>query len=317
MSVWNVESAIPARARTGPRIVLFCLLAYGLAWAVVAPLWIGGAGLDAPYATFLLSPLMLTPAIAAVVVLWSAGYRRGLFRVSGLTVPRPRRALVGYLVLGTAVGPVVIGGGLLLTAAFGTFHTDLADFSAFREFAEPMGLTDAAGKGVPTAALAAFAGLQLLLFFVNVPIILGEEWGWRGYLLPALLPWGTWRAMALHGAIWGAWHAPVVLLGYNFGRRDLAGVGMMIVWCVLLGTILGWLRIASGSVWPAVAGHTVVNQATSLTVVFGVAGAEGVPEGFWLASGAVMFLVIAVGVLWARHARGRAQLTTHTLRRPG
>lgn len=41
--------------------------------------------------------------------------------------------------------------------------------------------------------------------------VFGEEYGWRGYLLPKLLPLGELRASLLVGVIWGAWHFPNAL----------------------------------------------------------------------------------------------------------
>jgi membrane protease YdiL (CAAX protease family) len=41
--------------------------------------------------------------------------------------------------------------------------------------------------------------------------VFGEEYGWRGYLLPKLLPLGELRASLLVGVIWGVWHFPNAL----------------------------------------------------------------------------------------------------------
>src|SRR5699024_11776789 len=48
---------------------------------------------------------------------------------------------------------------------------------------------------------------------VSALATLGEEIGWRGWLLPNLRPLGTWPALLLSGVIWGVWHAPLILLG--------------------------------------------------------------------------------------------------------
>ena len=56
----------------------------------------------------------------------------------------------------------------------------------------------------------------------------GEEFGWRGYLLPKLMPLGKWKAYTLVGIIWGLWHAPLVLAGFNYpGFRMLGVLGMI------------------------------------------------------------------------------------------
>ena len=33
--------------------------------------------------------------------------------------------------------------------------------------------------------------------------------------------------VVVSGALWGLWHAPLILLGYNFGRTDVWGVALM------------------------------------------------------------------------------------------
>jgi membrane protease YdiL (CAAX protease family) len=55
--------------------------------------------------------------------------------------------------------------------------------------------------------------------FINVIPAIGEELGWRGWLLPKRMPLGTVPALVLSGIIWGIWHAPLVLLRYP-GRTE-------------------------------------------------------------------------------------------------
>ncbi|MDA2811049.1 CPBP family intramembrane metalloprotease [Nocardiopsis sp. RSe5-2] len=283
-------------------VVSFCVLSYALAWAVASPMWFSGQGLDHPHQRLILQAMMLTPALAAVIVLVATGHRRDILRVSALVPFRPAGRILRYCLYGLLVAVPVTGGGLLLAAAAGGFRLDLADFSGFRELAGPMGLVDPDGSGAPWGALALFGALQLGGLLLSVPALLGEEWGWRGYLLPALLPMGTWPALMLHGAVWGAWHAPAVLLGYNLGRTDLLGVAMMTAWGVLLGVIIGWLRLASGSVWPAVVGHGSINVASAWPIVFGDAGsgiaeASALPMPLWYAMGAAMLALVGAGAV--------------------
>lgn len=103
--------------------------------------------------------------------------------------------------------------------------------------------------------------LQLVPSAIYLPGLLsiqlmGEELGWRGFLLPRLMKagLGQWKALILTGAIWGLWHAPSSLSGCFFAGHWFLGIIGMIVWLTLVGIIFGWLMLASGSVWvPAVA----------------------------------------------------------------
>jgi membrane protease YdiL (CAAX protease family) len=79
--------------------------------------------------------------------------------------------------------------------------------------------------------------LLTLLFIVSLTIApflnsiagFGEEWGWRGYLLPRLMPLGKWKAYLLVGVIWGLWHAPLVAIGFNYPGSPTLGILMMVL----------------------------------------------------------------------------------------
>jgi membrane protease YdiL (CAAX protease family) len=89
--------------------------------------------------------------------------------------------------------------------------------------------------------------------FFNMLLAIGEEAGWRGFLYPALgerMP--RTRAAVLSGVAWGAWHAPLIAMGYNYGSDYLGfpalGIAAVTVFCMAFGTFLCYLRERSGSV---------------------------------------------------------------------
>ncbi len=110
--------------------------------------------------------------------------------------------------------------------------------------------------------------LQLIQAVLIAPILnflatFGEEFGWRAYLLPKLMPLGGRKAMLLIGLIWGIWHWPVIFMGYEYGFKypgyPWAGP-LLFLWVTFgLGTFLGWLALRGKSVWPAVIGHAAIN----------------------------------------------------------
>lgn len=77
---------------------------------------------------------------------------------------------------------------------------------------------------------------------------------------------------ATSGVVWGAVARPVILLGYNYGRTDVLGLAAMVVFCVLVGIVIGWTRLRSASVWPAVLAHGSINAATNTFAIFLAAG---------------------------------------------
>ncbi|MFJ2535214.1 CPBP family intramembrane glutamic endopeptidase [Microbacterium maritypicum] len=247
-------------------VIVFVAVSFALAWLVALPLWLGD-GLAEPISVLLLPVMMFTPAVAALVVTFvmrvpARGQRA---RFLGLWPMRPAKRVIWLMVAGWLVPPLLVGLGILLSAALGFVQLDLtfAAFAAELEKAVP------AGTPLPPVQVIVFAQLAMIpvggLF--NSLFAFGEELGWRGWLLPALRPLGTWPALILSGVIWGAWHSPVILLGYNFGRTDLTGVLLMIGGCVAWGILLGWLRLRSASVWPAVIAHGSLNAAAGLVLI--------------------------------------------------
>jgi uncharacterized protein len=101
---------------------------------------------------------------------------------------------------------------------------------------------------------------------------LGEEVGWRGYLLPHLMSLGRTRAMLLTGFLHGIWHLPGMLLTpfyHNLGNRFIV-VALFMLSITIAGVFYGYLRLTSDSVWPVAIAHRAVNtfwdQFTTLTV---------------------------------------------------
>lgn len=109
---------------------------------------------------------------------------------------------------------------------------------------------------------------------VNLVPSLGEEWGWRGLLMPRLLTYGRVTAIAVSGAIWGLWHAPLTLLGYNYTNLGAWAALLFVPFCMLFGGVLSWSRLVTGSVWPAAIGHGALNGSAGLVVLIGAGGQE-------------------------------------------
>jgi hypothetical protein len=87
----------------------------------------------------------------------------------------------------------------------------------------------------------------------------------------------------------------VILLGYNFARPDVTGLLFMVGGCVAWGLILGWLRLRSASLWPAVLAHGSLNAAGGLVLM--LAAADATPDlAIVGALGVVAWGVIAVVV---------------------
>lgn len=161
------------------------------------------------------------------------------------------------------VGLTILGG--LLTLLFGVAKLDL-NFTIIREAMA----SAAGGNSVPAEVIVAIQVLLALTLapFINVLFALGEELGWRGFLLPHLMPLGQWKAILISGIIWGVWHAPAVAQGLNYPGYPILGIFMMIVFCVLLGIIFSWLYLNTKSPWVAALAHGSINASAGLPVLF-------------------------------------------------
>ena len=281
----------------------FLTIAFGIAWLLELPTLLDGQGLNSSWAT-LYSAVNFAPAIATFVVVRWIHPLQGVRKATGLRFGAPGSRWGLYWLFGW-LGFVAFGiAAPFVGALFGLFPIDLTDFSLYRESLEnaPGGETFLALGSIETVVLVALLTLPLWVLLLT-PFSLGEEWGWRGYLLPRLLPLGQWPALLISGAIWGLWHAPLIVLGANYPGHPILGVFLMTINCMIVGIILGWTRLATGSIWPAVLGHAGFNASAGAAYIFGRAGAEYDQAQVTLAgwTGWILPLLFIVFLVLTRH----------------
>ena len=253
-------TAIGERSRAvrgGPRLdvkalVAFFVLAYALSWSWAIPLAAAhlvvrrGEGWPTHY------PLLLAPAIAAVVVTaWTMGrpgVRDLLARIARWRVP-----VVWWL---AALSPVVfLGLALIAMAAAGKALPSAADFGQF--------------SGTPAVGLV---GVLLLVTLVGA---LGEETGWRGYALPQLQRrFSPLASSVILALLWFGWHLPQFFLIAAY--RDL-GPGQyvgMFLGLTCGAVILTWLYNRSGgSILLVIVWHGLYNFVSGTQAASGVLAA--------------------------------------------
>jgi len=90
---------------------------------------------------------------------------------------------------------------------------------------------------------------------------LGEEIGWRGFLVPELSKMMGFTSTALiSGIVWACWHYPILIWGdYNAGTPTWYGLACFTVMVVALAFIFAWMRLKSGSLWTAAMLHASHN----------------------------------------------------------
>ncbi len=168
-----------------------------------------------------------------------------------------------------------------------------------------------AGQTLPVepwvVALAQAAQGLLFAPLINSLLAFGEEFGWRAYLQPKLMPLGGRRAVLILGVIWGLWHWPVTVMGHNyvgdyFGA-PWTGILVMTWITVIYATFFGWLTLRGKSVWPAVIAHASLNATAGVGILF----SQGQPNPLLGPTatgliGSLPFLLVALWIFLSRNA---------------
>jgi hypothetical protein len=118
-----------------------------------------------------------------------------------------------------------------------------------------------AGSGPPILAFTVellFAGTVGAL--VGIVSAAGEEIGWRGYMIPRMVEGDIPVPFLAGGILWGLWHVPAILTGqYAAGTNRILSAGLFVVVAISLTVLWSTWTLESGSVWPAILGHSAWN----------------------------------------------------------
>jgi len=291
------------------RVAEYYGIAFGFACLLGLGLWLAGANLISGAAApvfqltlaFFYMPL---PFVAALIVEKRAG-RGYLLGVEKRTILRNigRVALISFTV-SIAVYLANLGVTLLLGNILGIkgvgelVATQAGVIRAITE-SMPAAATQANLANTPPVALLYVLGPLVGIvagFTINGLFAFSEEYGWRGVLMDELKPLGSVRANLLTGVMWGLWHAPVIVLGFNYGAERGWGILMMCVTMTPLSFILWRAREHSRSVVAPAIIHGAFNGFAGFFLFFTIGRAPlmAVPAGI---AGALALTVIAV-VMW-------------------
>ena len=130
---------------------------------------------------------------------------------------------------------------------------------------------------------------------LNLAFALGEELGWRGFLVPKLAERLSFAGTAaVSGIIWASWHMPLIIFAdYNGGTPTMYSIACFAVMVVGISFPIAWLRLRSGSVWPAALLHASHNL--FIQGFFDVVTVDTGPTKYLLSEfGAVLALAAAI-----------------------
>jgi membrane protease YdiL (CAAX protease family) len=219
----------PRTDRPQRQILVFLCSTYAIAVAIALALPHAGI---APMLSIVAPVLGFAITLAFVV---PRGQRRAVVAAVGFSPRRGRGLLIAV------VGPVLMGAFSFSVAA-------------------ALGVVRFPGLGV----LSVSGGLNFLVgAAVSTVVFLGEEIGWRGFLLFRLAEvTGPRMAAILTGACHAIFHLPLLLLTTTYqsaGERWIVVPTVMIT-ITLAGVWYAWLRLSSGSIWPVCLSHSVFNS---------------------------------------------------------
>ena len=260
------------------RILVYLAFSFGIAWGVGLVIYLTGGLRNSPRIVPG-TPITLAVVLLAMGYMWAPALAHILTRAVTregwsdiLLAPRFRRAWPYWIAAWGGPGLLVVMGAAFFYALFPRYFD--ASLSAVRAI---IGQAESiSGRPLPLSPWA-FVIIQTVQAIVIAPVInglftFGEEFGWRAYLQPKLMPLGGRRAFLLMGLIWGVWHWPVIAMGHNYGLEypGAPWLGMLaMVWFTFVaGTFLGWTTLRGGSVWPAVIGHGAINGIAQIGMLF-------------------------------------------------
>src|ERR1700689_3509497 len=195
-----------------------------------------------------MSLFMWTPGLAALNT--CALYRRDVSSL-GWGWPPVRHKACGYFLPLAYILPVYIVTWVSIGGSFSGAPFVAAGAKAVRFPQSPRLAT----FGISLPLVLAFG---VLARFANT---LGEELGWRGFLLPLLTERLGFRPAALvTGLIWAVWHYPLLMLsGWITKPKSAVEMAFFTGMVVGLSFVIGWLRMKTQSIWPGVLLHAAHN----------------------------------------------------------
>ena len=247
-AVQMAARVVQAKARSRRAILVFVALTFGWTWG----LWLLSA-LVKPHAPMASNSLFLAsafgPGLSAVIVTLFYTGRAGLGQWLGHCL----RWRVGWrwYALAFAVPSIILLLAIVVHAALGG------------------AIPDSPYAGRVLIAIAQFAVIAIF----GGP--LGEEFGWRGYALPALTVQMGWRsAGVVTGILWGFWHTPLLFMA-GTAQADLP-VALFLISTVGLAVVFARLGVVTRfSVLPALLLHSVINWWSMIVPIMPAGGDMG------------------------------------------
>lgn len=264
------------------KILIFLAFCFGISWVSAGIFYLCGIDYQSVWGFLFATVYMFFPLVSVLLTQLVTGEK--LFSDIGISFRLNKWWWLGWLV----IIPLPILLSLPVSALFPgvSIGTDTASLNATMDAMQAQGMPlGPFGVGIITLLSGFVAGLT-----VNALFAFGEESAWRGFLHRLLKGKGFWKECLIIGVIWGIWHAPLILMGHNYPEHPVAGVFMMVAFCVLVTPLMVFIREKSGSVIMAAIAHGTINALGGLPIVY-LIGYKELLSGI---TGLAGFIVLAV-----------------------
>jgi membrane protease YdiL (CAAX protease family) len=256
------------------RILIYLAITFGLTWGycfgILYPVVNGESlsGVPSVAAQLMTAACMFFPAIGVLLtrLITKEGFKHVWLR------PNLKGNIRYYLLAWFGPGILTVLGAALYFLIFPD-NLDLS-FSYFYATLETAG-APMETLPIPIELLMLVQAIQAFFMApaLNFVTCFGEEWGWRGYLLPKVSErCTTLPTVLITGVIWGLWHAPLTAIGHNYGLGypgfPFTGIAMMCLFCIVFGIILSYVTLKTNSCIPAIIAHGAINGIGALGIYF-------------------------------------------------
>jgi len=286
------------KSQTGKRIAIFLGLTFVITY-VYEIFVIGNIVKNPEYAsisTLLVASVMLIPALCVVLtrLITKEGFK------DAWILPNFKGHIRYYILAWFLPVALIVAGGVL----YFLIYPDKFDpnMGAMAQTFAAQGL-DFDPAAIRSMMILQIATGVLLSPILNILTTTGEEWGWRGYLVPKLsekisiVP-----TVLISGVIWGLWHAPLTVMGHNYGLDypgyPYTGILAMCAFCIVMGVFFSYISLRTRSCLPAAIGHGAMNGLAGAGIYF-TSGPEGIdtflgpaPTGLIGGAGFIVAMVI-------------------------
>lgn len=267
------------------RIIIYLAVTFAITYAleifIVVPLATGtamGGALAAPPVAvqLIIGSMMFVPAIGVLItrLVTKEGFKNAMIKPVDF-----RHTFKYYLIAWFGPAALTIAGAAIYFLIFPS------DFDPTMSAAMALLQSSTASQGgaeLPADVMQIILWVQIGVGIVLSPVLncltcFGEEWGWRGYLVPKVNERLSFVPTVLvTGVIWGLWHAPLTVIGHNYGVAypgwPFLGIFAMCIFCIAIGTLFSYLSLKAKSCLPAVIGHGAVNGFVGAAALFSLSG---------------------------------------------